>query len=153
MDALKQWCVCLIVAAAAGTFATVVAPKGSMDKTVRAIIGIFVVSVICAPLTEIKKTDFSFKAFADYDFEYENTSELEDVMISACKAAIEKSIKDESEAFGVHPDSVETQLSVDGENCIIIHKIAIKLSDSSEKINSDLSVKLEEKLGVPVEIE
>ncbi len=153
MEVLRQWCVCLVVAAAAGTFAMTIAPKGSMDKTMRAVIGIFVVSVICAPVAQINKTDFSVEAFADYDFEYDNTEELEDYVISACKSAIERSIRAETEAFGTQPVSVWIQLSADDENCIIIHEIAIRVTDSSDKINSELAEKLEEKLGVPVEVE
>ncbi len=153
MEEFRHWCLCLIVAAAAGTLATVIMPKGSMDKTVRAVIGIFVVSVICAPLAQIKSADVSVQAFADYDSEYQNTEELEEYMISACRTAIENTVLKEAEHLGVQPVSIEAEISVDDDKCIIIHKIRISIPGSSEKINADLSEKLEEKLGVPVETE
>lgn len=124
-----------------------------MEKTVRAVVGIFVVSVICAPLAKFDKSDFSVEAFADYDYEHGNVQELHECMVSACKTAIENDIREAAEDFGVHLESVQMQVSVDDENCIIIHKIAIKTSGISEKNNEDLSEMLEKRLGVPVETE
>ncbi len=152
-EAFRQWCLCVVAASAAATFVTVIMPKGSMEKTVRAVIGIFVVSVICSPLAKFDKSDFLVEAFADCDYEHANMQELRECMVSSCKTAIDSDIREAAEAFDVYPESVQIQISVDDENCIIIHKIAIKILDLSPKNKEDLSEKLEKKLGVPVEIE
>ena len=48
LEVLRQWALSLIIASAAGTFAMVLSPRGSMDKTVRVVVGIFVVRGACA---------------------------------------------------------------------------------------------------------
>ncbi|MBQ8763641.1 MAG: stage III sporulation protein AF [Clostridia bacterium] len=153
MDMLKEWALCLMAAAAAGTLAVVIVPRGSMDKTVRAVVGIFVVAVICAPLSEIENFDFSVEAFANYgEVPFDNTH-IDDMnlqMINICKKAVEEQIKKTADEQNVTAISVEADISVDAENCIIIHKIDVCIDDG-EFLSADLlSEKFSEKLGVPV---
>lgn len=153
MDVLRQWAMCLIIAAAAGTFATVVSPRGSMDKTIRAVVGIFVVAVICSPLTELKDNGFSVEAFAEYDLETDNVAALREQLVSACRDAVEAQINQAAQELGIAVKSVEADLSVDTENCIIIQNITVGIADDFEEKAELLSEILQEKLGVPVQVE
>lgn len=152
MDVLRQWAVCLIIAAAAGTFAMAISPRGSMDKTVRAVVGIFVVAAICSPLTELKNFDFSVEAMADYEYESANTEELYEQMIAACRNAVEAQVKNHASGIGAEVITVEAEISVDDTGCIIIHKITVEIADLSEKFKADLKEKLQSELGVPVTV-
>ena len=92
MDAFRQWILCIIFAAAAGTFACAVSPRGSTDKTVRAVVGIFVVSAICAPLSAFDFEEIILPVFADsYNAETEN-EEIDDYIVSVCKSAVESEV-------------------------------------------------------------
>lgn len=153
MDVLRQWAVSLIIAAAAGTFAMIVSPRGSMDKTIRAVVGIFVVAVICSPLTEIKENGFSVEAFAEYDLETDNIAALREQLVSACRNAVETQINREAQELEIAVESVEADLSVDAENCIIIHNITVNIADGFKEKAELLSEILQEKLGVPVQVE
>ena len=62
-DAFKQWAVSLIICALGGALISLLSPRGSMEKTLRAVIGIFVVSAICTPLLKLKKSDVFLPAF------------------------------------------------------------------------------------------
>lgn len=154
MDALKQWAVCLIVSALAGTFVMAVSPKGSMDKTMRAVVGIFVVAAICSPLAELKDADFSLEAMADsYSVdENKNVEAMQEQVISACRRAVENEVKKASEESGAAVSSIRADLSVDAENCIIIHDISVEISECSEKTACLISEKLQQILGVPVTV-
>ncbi len=155
MDFLKEWALCLIAAAAAGTLATVIVPRGSMDKTVRAVVGIFVVTVICSPLAGLKESDFTIDVFADSDsvsFDNTYTEELNSQIINICRETVEKQIKETAAEQNVAVASIEADISVDAENCIIIHKIKVGI-DKNEFLSTDLlSEKFSEKLGVPVDV-
>lgn len=153
MDVLRQWAVSLIIAAAAGTFAMVISPRGSMDKTVRAVVGIFVVSVICSPLAQIKDNSFSVEAVAEYELETENVAALREQLVSACRDAVETQVIQSAQELGIEVETVEAEMSVDAENCIIIHKIAVNVPKKYGKNSELLSEILKEKLGVPVQVE
>lgn len=152
MDVLRQWAVCLIAAAAAGTFAMIISPRGSMDKTLRAVVGIFVVAAICSPLAELKDADFSVDAFADYGSEEVNADELREYMIDVCRNTIETQIASTAGELGVRVASVEAEISADSDNCIIIHNISVKVLEASASVIIDLSDKLQENLGVAVTV-
>ncbi len=155
MDFLKNWVLCLIVAAAAGTLATVIVPRGSMEKTVRAVVGIFVVAVICAPLSEIEDFDFSVNAFADSDgisFDDTYIEKMNLQIIDICRNTVEKQIREIAKEQNVAVISVNADISVDAENCIIIHEIDVRIDEKYSEQTELLSEKFSKNLGIPVDV-
>lgn len=152
MDVLRQWALSLIIAAVAGTFAMAISPRGSMDKTVRAVVGIFVVTVICSPLAEIKNSSFSLDAFAEYELETDNVAALQEQLVSACCAAVETEIIQAAQELEIAVEAVRAEMNVDAENCIIIHKIVVDIPETYGEKSEHLSEVLKEKLGVPVQV-
>lgn len=154
MDALKSWAVSLIAAAAAGTFAMIVSPRGSMDKTIRAVVGIFVVAAIFSPLTELKKDGKNFFEKEAFAFEEENEADekLSDYLLTACKNAVNSEIEKAADELNIPSYQSEIDAYVDDDNCIIIQNITINIPaeyiDKSEK----LSVKASERIGAPVTV-
>ncbi|MGN0546104.1 MAG: stage III sporulation protein AF [Acutalibacteraceae bacterium] len=154
MDALKSWAVSLIAAAAAGTFAMIVSPRGSMDKTIRAVVGIFVVAAIFSPLTELKKDGKNFFEKEAFAFEEENEADemLSDYLLTACKNAVNSEIEKAADELSIPSYQSEIDAYVDDDNCIIIQNITINIPaeyiDKSEK----LSVKASERIGAPVTV-
>lgn len=151
MDALRQWAVCIIVAAFAGAFVTVISPRGSMDKTVRAVAGVFVVAALCSPLAEIGNLNFSFE---EEDITYNENSFLPDAeekLAEIYADAVADRVNEIAAETGTQTESVDAEVSVDENGCIIIHKISVGIPnpDSAEKLEKKLS----EKLGVPVTVE
>lgn len=152
LEVLRQWALSLIIASAAGTFAMVLSPRGSMDKTVRAVVGIFVVAVICSPLAQMKDINFSVQAFAEYELETENVEALRKQLVSACRNAVENQITDTARELGIEVESVEAEMNIDAENCIIIHKITVNITAENEEKAKEFSEILQKKLGVPVQV-
>ena len=154
MDVFRQWAVCLIVAAAAGTFVTAISPGRSVDKTVRAVVGIFVVAAICAPIQEIKNAGISELAFAEYDYPDSSDKEKEmyDYMLSVCKSAVEDETIRLSDEYKTVIESIEADMYIDENNCIIIQNIQIGIQPCDDEIISSFSKKLSENLGVTVTV-
>ncbi len=123
-----------------------------MDKTVRAVVGIFVVSVICSPLAGIKDKSFSVEAVAEYELETDNVADLQEHLVSACRDAVEMQVIRTAQELEITVETVEAEMNIDTENCIIIHKITIKISADCGKKAQLLSEILKEKLGVPVQV-
>lgn len=150
MDALKQWMLCIIVAAAAGTFACAVSPRGSVEKTVRTVAGIFVVVTVCTPLSSLADAEFTEYAFAaSYDVNGSDAA-LKEQMLESCKKAVENSLASVAKKHGVNLISIVTDVYIDENNCIIIRGIQVETrADSSDFLNAFLD-DAEKNLGVPI---
>lgn len=152
MDALKQWLVSIIAAAMAGTFVMSVSPRGSMDKTVRAIVGMFVVAAVCIPVLKISRADFSEYTFEQYGYSESELNELEDFVISTCKKTVSEEIYALAKENKINITGIETDIEYNAEKCIIIHAIKVLVESKDNVLFSDFCTTLEEKLGVPVTV-
>lgn len=148
MDMIKQWIISLIFACAAGTLISVISPKGSSEKTLRTVVGIFVVAAICAPLSKLDADNFSIPAFA-YEDSVAYESEMNGYFANAIEAEIErhilKIVEEKNLSIG--------ELTVEAENnngCIIIHKILVKIQDNEFDAAKEAAEILSGELGIPV---
>ncbi len=155
MDFLKDSALCLIAAAAVGTLATVIVPRGSMDKTLRAVIGIFVVAVICLPIAEMSETEHVSETFAN-SFEVSSdeiySEDMQEQMLGIFESTIISSIKETASELNVNVVSINPEISVDENYCINIHKITVTISSCPSSLKEYLSVKISENLGVSAEV-
>ena len=155
MDFLKNTALGLIAAAAAGTLATVIVPRGSMDKTLRAVVGIFVVAVICSPFAQISETELIDGAFVNSDVILSDdsyTAEMQEKMIGIFNSEINSNVKEIASELNINVVSVNSEITVDENCCINIHKIVVNISDCETSAKESLSVKISENLGVPAEV-
>ncbi len=155
MDFLRDTALCLIMAAAAGTFITVIVPRGSMDKTARAVTGIFVVAVICSPLSEIEKSDPISDVFADfgeYDFDDSYAENMNGALVNTFRTALENQLEEIATELDFEIRSVDADVSVDDEQCINIHSVSVYTSESELYDAEELSKKISDKLGLPVDV-
>lgn len=155
MEFLKNPVLCLIAAAAAGTLATVIVPRGSMDKTLRAVVGIFVVAVICSPIAEISEVMKTEDVFAESTESLSDESYAEDMqeqMLDIFTSEVDSSVREIASELNINVVSVNTEMSVDENYCINIHKIAVTVSGCETSEKEYLSVKISENLGVYAEI-
>lgn len=150
MEVIKQWSLTLIAAAAVSTLILFIAPSGNAEKSVKAVVGIFVVAAVCSPLAGVlsgeEKPVFSFES--DYAVDAVAVDEI-------YKEQIEKEIKSQVEQaaaeFGAEIISCEAEVSSDESGCIIIHKIVVDV-DWENAADSDEFIRyIENRLGVAVD--
>ena len=152
MDALRQWALCLIIGATAGTFVMAISPRGSMDKTVRAVVGIFVVAAICSPLAELLKTDFTADAFADYDYALQSEEDMYGYMLEAYRREVENRILSAADEQGTEISEIFISADIDADNCIIIQDITVTLTPEYLAQTADFSAYLSQLLGMGVTV-
>lgn len=152
MDVFRQWVLCVMVAAAAGTFVCAISPKGSTDKTVRTVAGIFVVAAICAPLSELDIEKISVPAFASSYEENNSGKELEEYMLSVCRSAVDGEISAAAQEHGIMVESVFVDAYIDENKCIIIQDVEVNIQSDDNKSVSDFSQDVEKRIGVSVNI-
>ncbi len=147
MDGLKQWLISLVFSSAAGTLITVISPKGSNEKTLKTVVGIFIISAVFLPLSKMNITDFSLPALAG-GFEIEQDKN-EDFVVEMLEEELFEKASETAQSFGCAIKSIEIDAEYDEENCIIIHKITVYFSSGeSEKIKM-AAAETEKLLGVP----
>ncbi len=155
MEMLKEISFCLMISAAAGTLVTVLVPRGAMDKTVRAVVGIFVVAAICSPFYGIGNGNSVSEAFADfgsYDFDESYAKDMNDALINSFVTALENRLGNFAAERGIRILSLDTDLYVDDEYCINIHKITVTVENCRLYDIEELSREISEELGIPVDV-
>lgn len=155
MDFLKNAALCLIAVATAGTLASVIVPRGSLNKTMRAVTGIFVVAVICSPIAEVLKTGSVQDVFA-YNFEASSdmsyAEDMQKQLIEVFESTVNSSVEEIASQLNADVVSVNAELFFDDENCINIHKITVTVRNCQQYEAEYLSEKISENLGVSAEI-
>lgn len=152
MDALRQWALCLISAAAAGTFVCAITPRGAVDKAVRTVAGIFVVAAVCSPLTNLKKIDFGIPAFADSIVADDYGDALKEQMLESCKNAVEQQLLTLADSYSVTVIRIELDAYADEYNSIIIQNIHLEIDSETSESASLFRSEAENTLGVPITI-
>lgn len=153
MEALRQWALSLIAAALAGTFACIVIPGGSMEKTVKAISGIFVVCAICSPLGQ---TDFdgvlSHLAEASEIRETAvQAGSLEESTLELCKQAVKEAVLAAAKESEVAVTEIDAELEIANDG-IIIHSVSAVVESENTVRKEEFLRSAGEKLGFPIDI-
>ncbi len=152
MNELKQWALCLIVGAVSGTFAMAISPRGTMNKAVRAVTGIFIVTSMCAPLMNLLESDAAVNVFADSAYSDESADELDEYIIETFKSKIEKHILSVAETYNAEVKEIYMNLDINSDGCIIIHEISVTVVSVSQEDILIFSKKLSEEIGVNVAV-
>ena len=138
---------CLVISAAAVAFVTIITPRGSTDKTVRAVAGIFVVSAVFAPFADMSFDFNEIITAAEYaDLQ---SNELTDSVLDACRNAAENAILSEAEQRGITVNEICIDADINADGCIIIHSVTVKTNGGNA---DELKEAFGNILGVPVEV-
>lgn len=150
MEGLKQWLISLIFSAAAGALITVISPKGSNDKTLKTVVGIFIISSIFLPLTKMNLSDFSLPALAN-ELKIEQGEEG-DFVIEMLEEELFETVSETAEEFNCEISGVEIDAGYDEDNCIIIQEIAVYYTSGKTENIQMAAAETEKRLGVPVRV-
>lgn len=151
MDGLKQWALTLIIGGLAGTFVVALSPNGAASKTLRTVIGIFIVLTVCTPLSGFAdKDDFvsAFNGNGGYG-SFDEEESLKEYLVSVCRDSAENEIRKTASELGIKAGNAEINLYIDEDCCIIIQEVLVRTEGGETE---EFSALLEERLGVPVRI-
>ena len=152
MEIFRQWAVSLVISGIAGTVVSLLAPRGNTEKALRTVVRIFVVCVLCSPLTKLE-TDAEFPDFSFEEYEAAQTDLLGKQLEETCRQAVGDVAREIAEELGITGYNVSADLYTDDEMCIIIQNIHVVLPADYKALASEFSKKMESRLGVPVTAE
>lgn len=152
MDIFRQWAICLIVSAAAGTFVCAVSPRGAIEKAVRTVAGIFVVVTVCMPLTRLENVSFDIPAFADSYVDSDSGDSLKEHMLESCKSAVLNQLDEIARKYSLIISNTEVNAYIDEYNSIIIQDIQLEINSESPGTVLQFQSEAQDVLGIPVTI-
>ena len=150
MNEFRQWALCIIITAAAGTFVCAVSPRGATEKAVRTVAGIFVIVTMCTPLAELKKTELAKNVFSDSYVISDNSEEMKKQMLEQCKNEVEEKLVSIATEHSVAVCGVEMDAYFDEYNSIIIRSIHIDIKSEDSVCSLNFMTEAQEILGVPI---
>ncbi len=144
MEDVKSWAFSICAAAICGGILNMILPEGSTQKIYKAVFCVFFLSVIIAPITEIKIPDFweiekSFEeaeSFEENEFAQSTASIIEDKIISDTKELLTQK--------GIIPKDILVKVNILKDGSIDINKFVLTLSEQY----SGLSEEIYQKTGV-----
>lgn len=151
-EAFKQWAFSLIISGIAGTLVSLLSPRGNMEKALRTVIGIFIISALCSPLVTLG-SDAELPSFSIEENAMVQADELGKQMEESCRKTIGIAAKEVATELGITEYNVNADLYIDDKFCIIIQKIRIVLPSENKEIAEEFSQRLQTRLGVPVTAE
>ena len=152
MEVLRKWALCLIIGSVAGTFVMAISPRGSTDKTVRAVVGIFVVAVICSPLADLLNEDVSLNAFAGFEYTENEDTQASKYMLEMFCEETEKIISSVADEFDIDVEDIYINADIDADNCIIIREITVDIPAEYSSEKDGFTENLFQKTGVAVTV-
>ena len=151
-EAFKQWAFSLIISGIAGTLVSLLSPRGNMEKALRTVIGIFIVSALCSPLVTLG-SNAELPSFSIEENAMVQADELGKQMEESCRKTIGIAAKEVATELGITEYNVNADLYIDDKFCIIIQEICVVLPTKYKEFADDFSQKLQTRLGVPVTAE
>lgn len=152
MEIFRQWAFSLIISGIAGTVVSLLSPRGNMEKALRTVIGIFIVSVLCSPFATLK-SDADFSGISFGKTENVQADLLGKQMEETCRKTIGIAAKDVASELGITEYSINADLYIDDNFCIIIQEIRVTVTEQNKENADEFSQELQARLGVPVTAE
>lgn len=149
MDKVTAWaagiCLCTIVCAVLD----MITPNGGTEKTVRFVLGLFMVCAVAVPLADIS---FDWNEISATTEQYEaNTSLKEDIQnqgIEIIEQELEQMIINTIEPFEVVPQKTEINMDIDNDNRISIVSVTVVLSGKDAEKAIQIKNTIESELGI-----
>lgn len=144
METVKQWAMTVAISSVAGAIVLMLAPDGTVKKSVRTAVSLFLIVVIISPFVKgIELSDFDI----EFDTQYEQP-DMSDTVAQQMKAALAKKVDEILTECGIKSAQINIDVSVDGEN-MTVDKIEI-VADSGDFATAENRIKTE--IGADVKI-
>ena len=151
MKEISSWAVIICMAAAAATVLNMMTPSGNMNKIFKYVLGVFLISSIIIPISQISPGDFSL----DTDFlssDIENTDFTADIKNEYMANTLVSLVESELENIGVKPLKTEILMDNLSDSGISINKVAVTIRENDKYNALKISDTLKKNLGLSADI-
>lgn len=147
MDTVKQWVLTVVIAAAAGAIVLMLSPDGSVNKSVKTAVSLFLIVAMIMPFA--KGIDFDFR---DIISESEAESpELNDAVLEQMRAALQAEIEKILDENGIKVEEINIDMNIK-DNEIAVNSIYITADSGGNIGNAEKRIREETGAGVKIEV-
>lgn len=153
MAAVQQWSWSLCLLVLISTIIQYVLPSGTMERSMKLVLGGFVVLGMIVPITKMVQS-------ADWDFTLEtNTAatdsyleQINEEILTQAQANVTAVIAENLQQMGVQPENIAVVMDTNEDNCIVIEKAVIRIAVSDAKKAEQIRETLQSTLGIQAEV-
>lgn len=139
------------VCAAAGAVVLLLAPDGSLNKSVRTAVSLFMMTALLSPF--VKNADFS--EFFSIDSEQLEQVDMTEAVKQQMRQAVEEKITAILKECGIKPKEINIDISIDGENNLRIEGMSVTVmpADTESIITAENRIKAQTGADVKIEVD
>ena len=146
METLRHWALTVAVSAVAGAIINMLSPKGSLGKSVRTAVSLFMLIAMLAPF--VGETDFSdFLSFSEAEY---SENDISDTVKNEIKASVEAEIRKILSDCGIKSADVSIDITVD-KGTVTVGGIEIEADGSAESMKA-AEKRIKDEIGADVSI-
>ncbi|MBQ6266644.1 MAG: stage III sporulation protein AF [Clostridia bacterium] len=151
MTALRGWLFGVTVAAFAAALIELMNVRMEMKKTMRIVTGLFLLSVLTAPLAGLHASDLqrSFQWNGHSSIEQQAHSSAQDALEAVWQTALETAVYNIAQASELPVSGVLVDAQNDADGCINIQSVTVYTTCGDPARRASFAAALEEKLGCP----
>ena len=153
MDTIREWATALCVTLVGGAIFKMLTPNGSMEKTIRFVIGLFFTAAVIMPFFS-GNIRFEFPTVAEGG-EYQN-EELEETVDAGIKTLIERSVNKQITQLlnsnSISAQKVGSSINISQDGSISIECVEIYLSGQYEAVDEDIRKIIKKELNIEPDI-
>ena len=146
METVNQWALTVAVAAVVGAIINMLSPKGSLGKSVRTAVSLFMLIAMLSPfVSEIDFSDFLSFSAAQY-----NGNDISETVKDEMKASVETEIRRILSDCGINSADVSIDITVD-KGTVTVGEIEIEAVGSAESMKA-AEKRIKDEIGADVNI-
>ncbi len=140
METVKLWVMSICISAIVGAVVLTLCPNGAMEKSVKTVVSIFLISSMLLPLINNEKTNLNFDISESEEI---GNGEIDDTVASAFEENLKNEIQNTLEKNNIKVTKIEVSANIDN-NEITVNKIEITVDEKDvEKANTVLENQLD----------
>lgn len=152
MSQVQQWAGALCILILISAIIQYIIPSGVMERSMRLVLGGFVVLGLILPITDlVKNADWDISIPENPAVEEACTEQANERILALAQNNVEALIAETLQEMHIHAKKIAVKMDSDEDNCIVIEKawIVLELSDAErlaeteEKIWSVLGIRAE----------
>lgn len=146
MDTVRQWALTVCVCAVVGAIVCMLSPKGTMGKSVKVSVSLFMLIALLSPFT--KGIDFS--DFVVEPLPENNSSDISETITEEMTIALETKITEILARYGIKAESIDIDISIDSENNMTVERLKIFVSDTDSEALENARRAVKDEIGADV---
>lgn len=157
MQFFRQWAISVCATGIIGTIFSMISPKGSMNKILKLMIAVFIITSILAPfLTGGNKTSDLKSAFENNSAQTVNEDDMWEqanrLSLKTAAKSIEKTVSEFLINKGINEFEIKVNLEADSNRCVSVTSVDIYVLPEAQSSSVEWKAEVEKEFQFPINV-